>query len=350
MNLAASRKVSILLTGLLLFVLAPVSQAKSNILHQYDVLDLSHMVPVFEPLNGDVRKSDLSKPVANSQPVAGSGDSLGVRIAKPPMKVMHGTVQWGFLYLDEHYSTHVDSTNHFITTDKSVQALSNPDQRDVGQYSVNELIGAIVYIDISDRVRKELGKNGGKPSVDRRITNFDDDMRISVMASDIDAIANQLVDGAYLVINTGWEQFYIGLPPPGGGNWAHPYNNNFNYPGLSREATQRLVEIEEQRGIRIGGIVADNISVESGHSVRGAMGTEQINVSNLVMYMHAVGLGRGWKIVENAANLSVLKNYQAGTCDLVIGAPKIIGASGTPVRLMAICEKNTALLSKKMLQ
>lgn len=340
MKSVKSCKANIFLTGMLLFMLAPLLQAKSNILDQYDIYDLSHPVPLFKPLGGDVTKSNLSKPIGNSQPVAGAGDSLGVRIAKPPMNLMHGTLQWGFLYLDEHYGTHVDAASHFITTDKYVQTISDPDQRGVGQYSLDELIGPLVYIDISDRVQKELGKNGGKPSIDRKITSFDDDIGINVMVSDIDAIADQLVDGAYLVINTGWEQFYIGSAPTEGGNWAHPYNNSLNYPGISRRATQRLVEIEQQRGIRIGGIAADNIGIESGHSARGAMAPEQIDISNLAMYMHAVGLPRGWKVVENAANLSVLRNHEAGSCDLVIGVPKIIGASGAPSRLMAICEKN----------
>ena len=81
-------------------------------------------------------------------------------------------------------------------------------------------------------------------------------------------------------------------------NWEHPYNNNLNHPGITPAAVDRLIEIENERGIRIAGIVADNIGVESGHSLRGDMGTDKTITSELVMYLHAIGLNRGWKLVE----------------------------------------------------
>ena len=113
-----------------------------------------------------------------------------------------------------------------------------------------------------------------------------------------------------------------------------------NHPGVSRAAVDRLVAIEEERGIRIGGLVADNIAVESGHSIRGTMGTGKVDPFKFDMYMHAVGLPRGWKLVENAANLDVLANYAPNSCDLLIGAPKVVGASGVPSRVLAICERH----------
>ena len=149
-----------LLTGLSLFAGASFAQATTNVFKQYNIHDLSHLVPVYEPLNGDATQSDISKPVGNSQPVAGSGGKLGVRNAKPTLKTENGYVQWGYLYLDEHYSTHVDSTHHFVTTNKSLQTVAEPDERGVGEFTLEELIGPIVYIDISDRVSKELAKNG----------------------------------------------------------------------------------------------------------------------------------------------------------------------------------------------
>jgi kynurenine formamidase len=315
-----------------------LAHAQSNIVNQYDLHDLSHIVPVFMPLNGDRTKSDLSKPWADSRPVAGSGGMLGVRTPKRKMTTRHGYLQWGYTYLEEHYSTHVDSTDHFITTDDNMKNVSAPDERGMSEIPLNELVGAIVYIDISGRVEKELAKNNGIPSIDLEKTNFDDTTGINVTAADIDAIAEHLVDGTYIVVNTGWEKFYFGAPAADGDNWKHPYNNNLNHPGVSREATDRLIEIEEKRGIRIAGIVTDNIGVESGHSLRGDQGTDKVDMTQLVMYMHSAGLQRGWKLVENAANLHVLGNYQPGDCDLIIGAPKVAGASGTPSRLIAMCK------------
>ena len=313
--------------------------ALGNILDQYNVHDLSHLVPLYEPLNGDATKSDLSKPVKNSRPVAGSGGMLGVRTGKPQINLRHGYLQWGFYYIEEHYSTHLDSTDHFITTNEALVTVENPDQRDIAAFTLEELIGPIVYIDVSELVRQELAKNGGKPSINRTITNFDNDSGNNIDVDHIDSIAEYLVDGVYLVLNLGWESFYIGPPPNNGVNWEHPYNNNLNHPGITPAAVDRLIEIENERGIRIAGIVADNIGVESGHSLRGDMGTDKTITSELVMYLHAIGLNRGWKLVENAANLSILGNYDQGDCDLIIGAPRVAGASGTPSRLMAVCKK-----------
>ena len=313
--------------------------AAGNIFDNYHVHDLSHLVPLFEPQNGDLTKSDISKPIGNSRPIAGSGGRLGVRTIKPRLVLKNGYLQWGFFYLEEHYGTHVDSTDHFITTNKSLMTVPNPDERGVGAFELDELIGPIVYIDISERVQRELDKNGGMPSTDRQVTNFDNDSGNNIDVADIEAIADQLVDGSYLVLNVGWEQFFIGPPPLSGDNWEHPYNNNLNHPGITPAAVDRLIAIENERDVRIGGFVANNIAVESGHSIRGDMSTDKVIVPNLIMYLHAVGLPRGWKIVENAANLSVLNNYKANDCDLVIGAPRIVGASGTPSRLLAVCKK-----------
>lgn len=302
--------------------------------------DLSHPVPLFKPLGGDSTRSDLSAPINDSKPVAGSGGNLGVRTAKPNLTVANGTVQWGYFFLEEHYGTHVDSTHHFITTNKNLITVDDPDQRSVDEFSLQELIGPIVYIDISDRVRRELARNGGKPSPDTSVTNFDNDSGNNVSAADIDVVAEYLVDGAYIVINTGWEEFYQGPPAPGS-NWAHPYNNLLNHPGITPDAVDRIVAIEKARDIRIGGLAADNIAVESGHSIRGPeMGTDEVNPSEFHMYLHAVGLPRGWKLVENAANLDVLSAHQQGSCTLIIGAPKLVGASGSPARLIAMCGSN----------
>lgn len=318
------------------------SQATGNIFNQYDVHDLSHLVPLYEPLDGDSTKSNLDRPVANSRPVAGSGGMLGVRTGKPHIDLVHGYLQWGYYYIEEHYSTHLDSTDHFITTNRALRTVADSDERDVASFGMDELIGPLVYIDISEKVSKELAKNGDRPSIDLNLTNFDNDSGNNVDVEHINAIQDQLVDGVYLVLNVGWEQFYIGPPPENGINWEHPYNNNLNHPGLTVAAVDRLIEIENEKGIRIGGIIADNIAVESGHSVRGNMTTDKVIVPKLVMYLHAIGLNRGWKFVENAANLSVLAKYKPGDCDVVIGAPRIAGASGTPSRLLAVCRKLSA--------
>jgi kynurenine formamidase len=302
--------------------------------------DLSHPIPLFAPLDGDSTISDLSAPVAGSRPIAGSGGLLGVRTPKPTMQLVHGNLSWGYVYYEEHYSTHVDSTDHFITTNPDLVTVDKPDARGVHEFSLDELIGPIVYIDISTRVAAELSKNDGAPSPDPSITNFDNDSGNNVTLEDIDAVAEYIVDGVYIVMNVGWEPFYEG--PPRASNWAHPYNNLLNHPGITPDAVDRLIEIEERRGIRIGGLVADNIAIESGHSIRGPeMRPSALNVPDFHMYLHAIGLPRGWKLVENAAHLSLVAKYPQRACTLIVGAPKVAGASGIASRLIAMCPDQT---------
>jgi kynurenine formamidase len=249
--------------------------------------DLTHPLPLFAPLGGDITRADLSAPERDSQPIAGSGGAQAVRIAKPSLTVKNGTLRWGNIFLDEHYSTHIDSTDHFITDRSDLLPKMPPDIRSVDEFSLDELIGPIVYIDISERVSNELKKNQGRPSPDLSLTNFDNRSGNNVMKEDIDAIAEYLLDGAYLVIRTSWDKFFQGAPPPQN-SWAHPYSNGLNHPGITPEAVDRLIEIEDQRGIRIAGLVADNMAIESGHSSRGPSiqaGTVP-TLSEVHMYLH----------------------------------------------------------------
>ncbi|QTH24784.1 MULTISPECIES: cyclase family protein [Sphingomonadaceae] len=301
--------------------------------------DLSHTVPLFAPLNGDSTTSDINTPINESKPVAASGTKMGVRDKKPDIPMENGVIGWGYIHLDEHYSTHIDSTDHHRTTNKALMTVKNPDERSVDEFSVEELVGPIVYIDISKRVNTELAKNGGIPSPDVKITNFDDDSGNNVSARDIDAVKDQITDGAFIVLNVAWERFYA-WPPRSSNNWEHPYNNSLNYPGLTSDAVDRLVEIEQEKGIKIGGFVANNVGVESGQSLRGdKVDRANIKTEGFGMYLHAVGSPRGWKIVENAANLDPLAAHEPGECFLIIGALKLVGASGSPARLIAMCSK-----------
>lgn len=297
--------------------------------------DLSHDVPTFAPLEGAMDSADLSHPLENSQPAATSGGFHGVRRAKPNFSARLGYFQWGILLVDEHYSTHIDSQHHFITTAPELR-IAVPDRRSVAGLTLQDLIGPIVYVDISERVQLELEKNGGKPSPDPAVTDFGESGMATVRVADLEAVEDFIVDGAYLVFNVGWEQFYWGAPPAN--SWLHSYNNGLNHPGLTKDGVNWLVDLEERKGIRINGLVADNIAVESGATILGPGGTvlgDQPQLNGL--YLHAIGLQRGWKIVENAANLGVLASHPQGSCTLIVGAPKVVGASGTPARVIAAC-------------
>ena len=111
--------------------------------------DLTHAAPMFEAVDGDLTQPDVSKPIAGSESVCGHG--LGARIEKPDFLAALGYFKWGMFSVDEHFATHVDSQCHFVTTDPALQ-IANPDRRYAHEFTMRDLIGPLVYVDISDRV------------------------------------------------------------------------------------------------------------------------------------------------------------------------------------------------------
>lgn len=236
--------------------------------------------------------------------------------------------------MDEHFATHVDSQCHFVTTRPELK-ISEPDMRYAHEFTLADLIGPLVYIDISERVENELAKNKGIPSPDISITDFSNNSAATVRLSDIEPLEKYICEGAYLVFNTGWEKTWWGENPENG--WLHPYNNALNHPGVTPEVVDWLIALEDRRGFRINGLVADNIAVESGESLLGKGGSVTIEPPEINgPYLHALGLQRGWKLVENLANLHQLRDLPQGEGTLIVGAAKIMGVSGAPARVIAM--------------
>ena len=243
-----------------------------------------------------------------------------------------GHFDLGLLILAEHHGTHLDTPAHYINKPETMEADGiPPDKRlTADKLGADDLVGRIVLIDISGRVHSELAKNGGRPSPDTKITDFSENSMNVVTADDIAAVAGQLDNDVWLVLNLGWSDFYFQ-----GTDFAKdPYINGFNHPGLARAAVDKLIEIETQKGIRIQGIVADNIGIESGQS---AVGVDDKWTDS--WYAHRRGLQRGWKYVENAANLGQLAMAKPDSCTLVVGAPKHVRGTGGPSRVIALCDK-----------
>ena len=195
----------------------------------------------------------------------------------------------------------------------------------------------IVLIDISGRVQRELDKNGGKPSPDTSVTDFGESSGNVVTAADVEAVADQLVDGAWLVMNLGWARFYFDAAP----GWEEPgweqstYINGWNQPGMNREAVDKLSEIIDRRGIKLGGVAADNIGIDTGEGSLGDGGTMDTNV----WYSHTKLFQRGVLILENVANLDQLSMVpDPHSCKLVVGAPKHVRGTGGPSRVFALCD------------
>jgi kynurenine formamidase len=197
------------------------------------------------------------------------------------------------------------------------------------QLDAADLIGKAVLIDISGRVDTELAKNGGSPSADTSVTNFSNSSNNVVGAGDIAAIEDSIEDGVWLVLNLGWSRFFFS-----GADFAKdPYINGFNFPGMNKEAVDKLIEIMDKKGVKINGIIADNIGVDSGQS---AVGDDDKWTNS--WYAHVRLLQRSVKIVENAANLGQLAMMDnPGNCTIVVGAPKHVGGTGGPSRVLALC-------------
>ena len=114
-----------------------------------------------------------------------------------------GTFDLGTLVLSEHHGTHVDSPGHYVNNAGSLEEGFPPasERKLTHTLGADDLIGPLVLIHISGRVQAELDKNGGRPSPDRNLTDFSDTSPNVVGPDDIAAVADQLVDGAWLVLN-----------------------------------------------------------------------------------------------------------------------------------------------------
>ena len=292
-------------------------------------IDLSHQIPTFAPSEEDPMKADLTKPYLDSVPIPTFGGQTVFSLTTFPTS--DGHFDLGTLVLAEHHGTHLDTAGHFLNNEASMESDGIPaDERKLThELDASDLIGEAVVIDISGRVDMELAKNGGTPSPDKNVTDFSNSSPNVVSASDIDAVADQIEDGVWLVVNTGWSRFYFS----GSDFMKDPYINGFNFPGVSKAAVDRLIEVMDEKGVMINGIIADNIGVDSGDS---AVGDDDKWTNS--WHAHVRLLQRGVKLVENATNLGQLQMVGDGNCTIVVGAPKHIRGTGGPSRVLAICD------------
>jgi len=293
-------------------------------------IDLSHPIPTFAPSSEDPMKPDLSKPYLDSTPIPTFGQQSVLSFAQFPTS--DGYFNLGTIVLSEHHGTHLDTPGHYVNNAESLEGENKPaDQRKhTHDLNANDLIGHAVLIDISGRVEMELAKNGGVPSPDKSVTDFSNSSPNVVTADDIKAVEKQIKNGVWLVLNTGWSKFYFSGP-----DFAKdPYINGFNHPGMSRAAVDKLIEIMDRKGVLIGGIIADNIGIDSGQS---AVGDDDKWTNS--WHAHVRLLQRGVKFVENATNLGQLAMVKnPGKCTIVVGAPKHVGGTGGPSRVLALCK------------
>lgn len=293
------------------------------------VIDLTHPIPTFAPMEGDPMKPDLSKPYEDIGLHPSFGGQAVLALGKFPTN--QGHFDLGTLVLPEHHGTHLDTAAHYVNNADSQEAGGiAPDQRKKAhELDATDLIGKAVLIDISGRVQAELDKNGGRPSNDTAVTDFSNSSNNVVGADDIAAVADQINDGVWLVLNLGWGKFFF----EGADFVKDPYINAWNHPGISKAGVDKLIDVMESRGVQINGILADNIGIDSGQS---ALGDDDKWTNS--WHAHVRLLQRGVKFVENAANLDILATASnPSDCLISVGAPKHVFGTGGPSRVFAIC-------------
>lgn len=295
-------------------------------------VDLTQPIPTFAPSPDDPTKPDLSKPVGESVPIAGFYPQA---VLYPPhvWPTNEGHFLSAAVLLQEHNGTSFNSPTHFVNNARSREPGAIPDRERKASEALTmaQLTGKIVLVDISTRVRRELAKNGGMPSPDTAITDFSDSSRNTVRGEDIEAVADQIEDGVWVVANLGWSQLY-GI---GGEDWNAPgYVNGLNHPGFTREAIDKLIEVMDRKGVRISGIAADSLSADSGE---GAKGSDESWSDSWPAHVRLYQ--RDILIVENLTNLAVLTAlHREADCSLIVGALKHVGGTGGPARVIAACE------------
>ena len=82
------------------------------------VIDLSHPVPTFQPMEGDPMKPDTSKPWLDSQPIPSFGQQTVLSFGQFPTN--QGYFDLGLVVLAEHHGTHLDAPAHYVNNDASL--------------------------------------------------------------------------------------------------------------------------------------------------------------------------------------------------------------------------------------
>ncbi len=205
-----------------------------------------------------------------------------------PIKVTNmTTVAKGGFYankweLVEHHGTHLDAPAHFA-----------PKGRTAEQMDASSFVVPAAVIDIREKVRK---------NVDAVVTI--EDLKAWEKAH------GRLPKQCGVFMNAGWDakagdtQAFLGLDN----------SKTLHFPGFSKEACEFLLQERD-----VAGLGVDTLSLDFGASKDFAA--------------HKLWLGAGKWGLECVANLSKLP--PAGAL-VFVGAPKILGASGGPTRVLAV--------------
>lgn len=207
--------------------------------------------------------------------------------------VFYGITEGGYFYssfkysAEEHGGTHFDAPIHF-----------GADKNTVEKVPLSQLKGPGVVINVSEKALK------------------DPDYLISIKDFELwEAKYGQIPDGAIILVNTGYGQFYHDREKYLGTKLTGPEAvPELHFPGLSPEAAKWLTE---KRNINAIGL--DTPSIDFGQSKD--------------FLAHRILCEKDLTVYENLANLDKLPE----TGSFIIALPmKIKGGSGAPLRIVAI--------------
>ncbi|MGE0627981.1 MAG: cyclase family protein [Hyphomicrobiaceae bacterium] len=224
------------------------------------------------------RVFDLTHTLTPEFPTFDGKPGIALRPTAQYAKSRYNMMQWT---VQEHSGTHIDAPIHF--SEKGVGPAELP---------VETLVVPLAVIDVSAKAGKDA---------DYQLT-----------ASDIVAWEKQhgrLPDNGCVAMYSGWEM-HLGTDRFAG----RDNSGTMHFPGFHPDATMLLLTER-----RVAGIAVDTLSLDHGASKD--------------FRTHYSWLPAGRWGLENVANLSQLPPLGA---TLIVGAPKIKGATGGPVRLMAL--------------
>jgi kynurenine formamidase len=182
--------------------------------------------------------------------------------------------------LIEHSGTHIDAPIHFAATGAGPAEL--PPQ---------SLVVPLAVIDV----------------IAKAAANADYEVAISDIM-EWEAKNGRLPDGCCVAMNSGWDK-HVASP-----KYLGKDDKGFHFPGFSPEATDFLL-----RNRSVWGMAVDTLSLDHGPSKE--------------FKTHYAWLPTGRWGLENVANLSAVP---AAGATIVVGAPKVKGATGGPTRIFAL--------------
>jgi kynurenine formamidase len=181
----------------------------------------------------------------------------------------------------EHAGTHIDAPFHFADAGAAVEGIT-----------ADQLIVPLAVVDVSAKAARDA---------DYAMTRGD--------LVEWEVKHGRLADGSCIAMNSGWAR-HVGTEKFARKDAA----GVMHFPGIHPEAAEWLLKERS-----VVGLAVDTLSLDHGPS-RG-------------FKTHSLWLPAGRWGIENIANLDKVPSVGA---TLVVGAPKVKGASGAPARVFAL--------------